>query len=810
MKTQKQLRSDSSLFWKQPLLAVDPAAAVKRFLKKRGNTLAAGPHRTSLDGIRRIGVLAVGKAAARYGQNSMNNKISFLIIPFLLFLTFPLQVEPGQMPTAATPGIQNQQPAAPDIYISAGTKSTDLVFRVNGRDSRLYQVYFGKKLATVESLKQSRDAGHAAYATFGTDNLFEPAIRATHNDGNPSLELNYVSHKEVKINSDVDLITMLLRDPVYPFEVTLNIKTYRNENVIEQWAEIRHSEKKPVVIFNYASSMLHFDADQYWLTQFHGDWAEEMKMVENQLTAGIKILDTKLGTRAHMYQTPAFLLSLNGKSDETKGEVLAGTLGWSGNFRFLFEIDEKGSLRVISGINPFASEYSLDPGKTFTTPSMIFTYSTSGRGEASRNLHRWAQNYGVLDGAGSRLTLLNNWEATGFNFDEKKLTAILEETKLLGVDLFLLDDGWFGNKYPRNNDRAGLGDWQENKIKLPDGLGYLVKEAENRNVKFGIWIEPEMVNPKSELYENHPDWILKLPNRPENYYRNQLVLDLPNPEVQEFVYTVVDGMLTKYPGIAFIKWDCNRMMTNTYSPWLKDKQSHVYVDYVNSLYSILAKLRAKYPKLPIMICSGGGGRVDYGALKYFTEFWASDNTDPLERIYIQWGYSYFFPAVAICNHVTSWGKQSLKFRTDVAMMGKMGFDIRVSEMTEAERKFSQSAIANYKRLGDVLWHGDLYRLVSPYETNRAVLMYVNEAKSKAVLFEYTLNSRYGESFGRVKLEGLDPAKTYKIQEINVSNEGRRIGPSESGKSYTGDYLMTVGLNLGSATPLTSIVYEISE
>jgi alpha-galactosidase len=379
----------------------------------------------------------------------------------------------------------------------------------------------------------------------------------------------------------------------------------------------------------------------------------------------------------------------------------------------------------------------------------------------------------------------------------------------MGLDLFLLDDGWFGNKYPRSNDRAGLGDWQETKTKLPDGIGYLVKEATSRGIKFGIWIEPEMVNPKSELYENHPDWVLKLPNRPENYYRNQLVLDLTNPKVQDFVYSIVDDIVTKNPGIAYFKWDCNRMMTNAYSPYLKTNQSQLYVDYVNSLYSVLERLRKKYPDIEMMACSGGGGRVDYGSLKYFNEFWASDNTDAFERVFIQWGYSYFFPAVAVCNHVTTWGKQSLKFRTDVAMMGKMGFDIPVNELKENELKFCQDAISNFKRLSDVIYRGDLYRLISPYEENRAVLMYVNESKSKAVLFGYTMNARYGENFNRVRLQGLDPAKTYKLQEINVSTEGGRRA-SENGRSYTGDYLMNVGINVGTATPLSSVVYEITE
>ncbi len=735
-------------------------------------------------------------------------KLIYLLTVFSFTLTLTAQ-DPVRPPQAG----QRVQPD-PDRIISIETGNTSLVLKVSSRDGRLYQSYFGPRFGSAESFSQQRNESHLAYATFGTDNLFEPAVRALHNDGNPSLELTYISHETETIGKDVTLTSIMMKDPQYPFEVTLFYKAFAASDVFEQWTEIKHNEKKPVTIYNYASSMLHFDAERYWLTQFHGDWAEEMKARESELTAGIKILDSKLGTRAHMYQTPVFLLSLNEKADENTGQVLAGTLGWSGNFRFLFEIDEKNSLRVISGINPFASEYSLQPGQVFRTPSMIYTFTGKGMGQASRNLHRWAINHGVLDGTGTRYTLLNNWEATGFNFDEKKLTSVLDDTKKMGLDVFLLDDGWFANKYPRNNDRAGLGDWQENKAKLPNGLGYLVKEADARGVKFGIWIEPEMVNPKSELYETHPDWILKLPNRPEHYFRNQLVLDLTNPKVQEFVWNVVDGMLTANPGIAFIKWDCNRMMTNMYSTYLKDKQSHLYIDYVNSLYGVLDRLRAKYPTLPIMLCSGGGGRVDYGALKYFTEFWASDNTDPLERIYMQWGYSYFFPAISVCNHVTSWGKQSLKFRTDVAMMGKMGYDIEVSEMTENELKFSQDAIANYNRIKDVIYRGDLYRLISPYKENRAALMYVNQEKTKAVLFSYTLNTRYGETINRVRLKGLDPSVTYTVREINVSDEGRSFmgmrGMQENGRSYTGDYLMNVGLNAGSGTPLTSVVYEITK
>ncbi|CAF4012096.1 unnamed protein product, partial [Rotaria magnacalcarata] len=353
---------------------------------------------------------------------------------------------------------------------------------------------------------------------------------------------------------------------------------------------------------------------------------------------------------------------------------------------------------------------------------------------ASRNFHRWARKYRIPQGEGNRLTLLNNWEATFFDFDEQKLVNLIKDGKKLGVDLFLLDDGWFGNKYSRNYDSAGLGDWQENVQKLPHGIGYLVNEAEAIGLKFGIWIEPEMVNPKSELHVNHPDWVIKLPNRSEYYFRNQLVLDMSNEAVREFVYDVVDRLFTQHQKLAYIKWDCNAVIYNAYSA-TNPHQSHLYVDYVRGLYSVLDRLRKKYPSVSIMLCSGGGGRIDYGVLQYFTEFWPSDNTDGLERIFIQWSYSFFFPAISICNHVTDWGKQSLKFRTDVAMMGKLGYDIVVSKLDENELLFSQQALQSYARLKDIIWHDELFRLVSPYrhEHDIAALMFVSENQDKAIV-----------------------------------------------------------------------------
>jgi len=704
------------------------------------------------------------------------------------------------------------------------TNQTILILKA-GADQRLYQCYLGAKMngdGAYDSFTRENPKNfvvndgnplvnfrHLAYPTFGTDNLFEPAIRMTHNDGNPSLELVYVSYQTVKQDDNVTETIIKLKDPQYPVEVTLYYKAYYNENVIEQWSEIQHQEKNPVMLYNYASSLLHFNAGHYWLTQFHGDFAKEARIQESELTSGVKVIDSKLGARSNMYQTPAFFLALNEKADENSGELIAGTIAWPGNFRLAFELDNNNSLRISSGINPFASEYSLEPGKPFITPSFIYTYSHAGKGDASRSLHAWARKYGIKDGEKPRLTLLNNWETTFFNFDEKVLTGMFADAKTLGVDMFLLDDGWFGNKYPRSGSTSGLGDWQATKTKLPNGLGYLMETATKTGVKFGIWIEPEMVNPKSELYENHPDWVLKLPNRPENYYRTQLMLDLCNPAVQDFVFKVVDDIMQTGDGVAFFKWDCNRMMTSAYSTYLKNKQSHLFIEYTRGLFKALDRIKMKYPDLPMMLCAGGGGRTDYGLLKYFTEFWASDDTDPFNRVFIQWGYSQFFPALAICNHVTSWGKQSIKFRTDVAMMGKLGFDINVKELPENDLKYCQMAVANYKRLSEVIWQGDQYRLISPYDESRAVLMYVNPAKTKAVLFSYTLHPLYDPQFRAVRFEGLDPKKSYKVEEINELT-GVKKTLTESGNTFTGEFLMNVGLRVSSPGAETSVVLEITE
>jgi alpha-galactosidase len=701
------------------------------------------------------------------------------------------------------------------------TESTALVLQTDA-SQRLNTVYFGAPLAAVGDYAgvaaqyhfKDANAGFYpnAYTPAGTWNLSEPALEVLHADGNPSLELHYVSHAVTRPDANSTLTRILLRDPVYPVEVTLCYQTWAKENVLEQWTEIVHREKKPITLQKYASANLYFTQKDYYLTTFQGQYLKEAQPAEAKLLQGTRTVDSKLGTRAMLLQTPNFVLSFGQPARENEGTVLLGQLAWSGNFKLDFEVDSYQNLRFIAGINPYASAYQLPAGQVFRTPSLVYAVSTHGTGAASRGLQSWARHYRVLDGQGERLTLLNNWEATYFDFNEQKISALFKDAKSLGVDMFLLDDGWFGNKYPRNNDDAGLGDWQENRKKLPHGLGYLVKEAKKEGVKFGIWIEPEMVNPKSELYEQHRDWVIRQPARPELYYRNQLVLDLANPQVQEFVYGIVDNLFTKNPELAFIKWDCNAVIYNAYSEYLNKKglpQSQLYVDYVRGLYSVLQRLRAKYPRVPMMLCSGGGGRGDYELLKYFTEFWPSDDTEPLERIFMQWNYSYFFPAIVSDNHVTDWGKQPLKYRVDVASMGKLGFDIVASKLSASDKQFAQQAVQAYNDFKDVVWHGDQYRLASPYERDLAAIGYVAADKRRAIIFNYLTDTRQKLTATPrpVPLAGLDPQLHYRVHELNLYPGTTSTLPAD--QVYSGDFLMKVGLNADVTLARTSVVLELS-
>jgi alpha-galactosidase len=681
-----------------------------------------------------------------------------------------------------------QDSVARPITVSTARSSLRLVV---ARDGRLYEIAYGSasRVPTLPTRTPARE--DEFHPPSGNGFLSEPALQVVHADGNTSTDLVYQSHEVTQESPGVSVTRILLKDRYYPFYVTLAIRAFRDEDVIEQWTEVRHTESRPVVLARFASSAPVIEGDSYYLTQLQGDYSREAELVEERLSPGIKVLDSKLGVRADQMRNPSFILSLDGPAREEEGEVFGGSLEWSGSFQLAFDVDWTKRLRVLAGINPFASEYRLPRDSVFRTPAMLWSWSGAGKGQISRNFHRWARKYAIRDGDKPRPVLLNNWEATYFDFDEQKIVSLFDGAKELGVDLFLLDDGWFGNKYPRDNDRAGLGDWEVNRAKLPHGLGYLAQQAKSRGIGFGIWIEPEMVNPKSELFERHPEWAIQQPHRELQFGRNQLVLDLSRPAVRDFVWGVVDRTLGSDPGIGYVKWDANRYLTQPGSTYLgPNEQQHLTIDYQWALYDIMSKMAKKYPNVIAMLCSGGSGRVDYGSLRYFHTFWPSDNTDPLQRVFIQWGFSQIFPAIAMSAHVTDKGNRPVKFALDVAMSGALGVDRDVSKMTPEERAAVTAGIAVYRdRIRDVVMQGDLYRLESPYEKQRAALDYVSADLNRAILFIYQLGET---AMGPVRPRGLDPAKHYRVRELNL-RPGARSRLQLNDRVVDGATLMQEGI-----------------
>lgn len=689
-------------------------------------------------------------------------------------------------------------PAALPPYetFSLNTKSLTVNFVV-GDDGRLYQRPLG---ADDWTAKIPRD--DEFYPQAGDGYVWEPALQVVHADGNTSTALVYDGVTQTNETDDQQFTRIHLHDPAYPFEVTLCFRTHPNEDVIEQWAEIHHRESGVVTLKRMASTSLLLGTNVY-LTHFFGDWAKEMgSPIIEKLTPGTKVLDSKLGVRADQFQNPNFILSWNGEATETNGQVLAGSLAWSGSFQCEFD-DNNESIRALCGINPFDSAYYLKPGETFTTPTMIWTWSDHGLGDMSRKLHDWARDFGMRDGHKTRAVLLNNWEATGFDFNFDRIASLFEPAREIGTELFLLDDGWFGNKYPRINDHAGLGDWQPNRQRLPKGLAPLADAAVTAGLRFGIWMEPEMVNPNSVLFHEHPDWAIQQPKRPLELQRNQLVLDLTRPAVQKFEWDTIKSILS-VPNITYAKWDCNRYLTQPGSPYLApDRQSELWILYVKALYELMDKTAETFPDTELMLCSGGGGRVDYGALKYFQEFWPSDDTDPVARVPMQWDYSYFFPPMAIASHVTHWGNRPMHFACSVAMSARFGMDLDLTKLSAQDKAICAGAVSAYKQIRDITALGDLYRLEDPHNNYRGAINFVSPNHARAVVFVFQLQD------GRNKVvlpEGLDPDKHYTVHELNPAPG--RAAMEQEGQTFTGEELMRNGILPSCSKALEASVIEL--
>lgn len=644
-------------------------------------------------------------------------------------------------------------------------------------------------------------------------------LQVIHADGAVTLRLKETGRRQVA-EPDGRHIAISLEDEAYPFAVTRHVKEWSDCGVVETWVEVRHDEPEPVKLLradSFAAALAVTNAPVRVLS-LNGGWASEANVRETELALGQTLsLTSRHGTRDAWESNAAMMVSFGTDVDETCGQVLGLALEWTGTTdrrvsRFCDDRWAKEHTEVFVGIDMTTGPYTLDPGVTFVTPRAALVWSEEGRGEMSRQFHRWARNHVMPHGRELRPVLLNSWEGSYFTFTEATLTNMMNGVAEMGGEMFVLDDGWFGNgRFARDDggrDKGdgynGLGDWVVNTNKLPHGLGWLSAEAKRRGLGFGLWVEPEMVNVKSELAEAHPDWILREERRPLAVGRGgtQVVLDYANPAVRKGVWEMLDRAFGESAPLAYVKWDSNQNIVNPGSAYLAaDRQPNLWYDYTIGLYDVLAKCRARRPDTLIQACASGGGHVDFGILRYCDEFWTSDCTDSLCRVFIQWGTSMFYPANAMACHVTAspnhqTGRRTpLKYRFDVAMTGRMGFELHPKDLSADELAFAKRAVADYKRIRPIVQQGDLYRLASPYENDFAALMYVNEDRSRAVVFVLGLD-RTRSASALISLAGLDGLGLCDIREINcgVSQHTVKV---DSG-------MLSIGLN----GPFDSAVFQI--
>ena len=686
--------------------------------------------------------------------------------------------------------------------VCVSTPSTSLVVDAT-KGKELKFLYYGQHLSAtdIDNLESSGTPGLAAYPVYGMAGASQWALAVKHADGNMTLKMN-VESVEQKQDGNASLTIVHMKDTYYPLYVDICYKAYGDVDIIETWTKIRNGEKGSVTLNRFDSGCLPIRRGNVWFSHLYGAWANEAQLSEEPLKPGMTVIENRDGTRNAHTSHGEVMFSLDGKARENEGEVIGAALAYSGNYKLRVNTNESDYHQFFAGIDPDESEYHLAKGETFTTPVLAFTYSHEGLGGASRSFHKWGREYRLMHGNRERKILLNSWEGVYFDINEKGMDQMMADIASMGGELFVMDDGWFGGKYKRKSDNCALGDWVVDKEKLPNGIEGLLDSAKKHGVKFGIWLEPEMTNTTSELYEKHPDWIIKPSNREPVLGRGgtQLVLYLANPKVQDFVFNVVDELMTKHPSIDYIKWDANMDMANHGSQYLSaDKQSHLNIEYHRGFEKICQRIRQKYPDLTIQACASGGGRANWGVLPYFDEFWVSDNTDALQRVYMQWGTSYFFPAIAMGSHISAAPNHQtfrtipLKYRIDVAMSGRLGMEIQPKNMTDEEKDLCRKAIADYKKIRPVVQMGNIYRLLSPYDHKGAAsLMYVSDNKDKAVFYWWKMETFVNQHVPRVRVAGLDPDKTYRVTELNrIDNEPL----SFEGKTFTGAFLMANGLEM---------------
>ena len=679
------------------------------------------------------------------------------------------------------------------------------VFGVNSR-GELQQLYWGGRLASSDHFPQavpmparaSFDSSYTntpqEYAGWGAGLFVEPALKVTFADGNRDLVLHYDSHTLTANGADV-----VLKDIKRNILVTLHYAIDPDSGILSRSATIENREAQPVTIEQAAAAAWALPPAHYTLNYLTGRWAGEWTLTQEKLDPGERVIESRRGSTGH--QTNPWFAIQSGNSDENHGEVWFGALAWSGSWRITVEQDQLDEVRVTGGFNPFDFGYVLHPGQSFDTPVFYGGYAANGLGSASRLLHHFEiahvlpHRIGTSDSAAPkpRPVIYNSWEATEFNVDEAGQMALAEKAAALGVDRFVMDDGWFGQ---RKDDHAGLGDWYVNQQKFPHGLKPLIDKVHALGMDFGLWVEPEMVNPDSDLYRKHPDWVLNFPGRPRSEQRNQLVLNLARPDVRAYVLSFLDKLVTEND-IAFLKWDYNRNWSEPgWDQLAPAEQKKVYVEFTRSLYGILAELERKHPKLEIESCSGGGGRVDLGILKYTDEVWPSDNTDPFDRLTQQDGFTYAYtPQVMMAwvtdsphglNHRTT----SVTYRMLSSMQGSLGIGANLAKWNDDEMATAKRLIAAYHQVQPTIVQGSLYRLISPRNGSEfSATQTVNHDKSQSVVFLFIHSTQEERLFPRLKLNGLDPAAEYALTSIE--------GKAQAGTPATasGAWWMNHGLDM---------------
>jgi alpha-galactosidase len=650
-----------------------------------------------------------------------------------------------------------------------------------------------------------------AYPTAGTGDFRVPALVATTADGSTALTLRYRSHgiatgkpalpglpsTYVEDDAEAETLQVTLGDEPSGIEVDLRFTLFRDRPVVARSAEIRNAGAQPVTIDCAMSLALDLPDADWVMLGLAGSWARERHVVERDLVQGRQSASSTRGASSHQ-QNP-FLALRRRSTDEAHGEAYGFNLVYSGNFLAEAEVDGYGSTRVRLGIEPDTFAWRLEPGASFTTPEAIVAWSDTGLGGLSDAFHGLLRDRLARGGwrDRSRPILINNWEATYFDFDADRLVEIATTARDLGIELFVLDDGWFG---ARDDDTTSLGDWFVDKRKLPDGIEGVAQRVSELGIGFGLWIEPEMVSERSRLFEAHPDWAIGVPGRPRTESRQQLVLDLSRPEVVDHLAGVLTEVLGSAP-ITYVKWDMNRNITEPWTPSLPaDRQGEFFHRYILGVYELYRRLTERFPDILFESCAGGGGRFDPGLLAFAPQGWTSDGTDAVERLLIQWGTSLAYPLSSMAAHVSAVPNHQLgrvtplATRAAAAFFGVFGYELDPTALDEPERAEIADQVAFYRHHRDLFQRGRFVRLASPFEGERdhTAWLVVSEDRARAIVGTYRILSRADPGPERLRVRGLDPAVVYRVTSWPVSDD--RLGRANDG-DRSGAELMAAGLVL---------------